>query len=381
MPQSRSPHRLHLPSWLVVCAFTVAASFLMSTSQAQTPSAGDKTNGNASAAVVQPNASPNSAIQSQLADIQTKLDQLTADTTVDATLKERLATTYKSTIEAFKSLAADTESIAKFAKAATLAPDRLTEARDQIKVPLKPFNAPDDADRLSIEELRQRRSESDTALQAARKSLQSLETMLRERESRRAQLPMVLSEARAALDALETTPLPDVEDDPQGTLAAARQVERNAKIQAMKKSIEAMNQEQSTIDAETELLPARIELLKREVQQLEAPFRFWTEKLGTQKQYQVENDVAQHVAALEADGIDPTQSMVHRLQEDWIAILREQSQLERKLARERASNEELSELYTTTRRRSMMISLRGVAYDPALDSSYSWLVDVCQVPQ
>ncbi len=350
MPQSRSPHRFCLPGWLVACTFVVFVTLGFATSHAQTPAAGDKPSTNGSAATTLPNASPNSAIQSQLAELQAKLDQLSADSTVDATLKERLSATYKSTIEAIKSIATDTEAIAKFAKTAALAPDRLTETRDQIKVPLKPFTAPDDADRLTIEELRQRRTESDTALQAARKSLQSLETTLRDRESRRAQLPMVLSEARAALDALETTPLPDVEDDPQGTLAAARQAERNAKIQAMKKSIEAMNQEQSTIDAETELLPARIELLKREVQQLEAPFRFWTEKLGTQKQYQVENDVAQHIAALEADGIDPAQSMINRLQDDWIGILREQSQLERKLSRERASNEELSELYATTKK-------------------------------
>ncbi len=353
MRSSLLSNRLRLVVLLSLVCLWHGAPSRLAAQTADKPSS-DKRSSNSSgtaAASLSPpaGASPNETLQLQMAETQAKLDQLAGNTEIDATLKERLTATYKSTLEAFKSIAADTDLIAKYAKSATLAPDRLAEARNKIKSPAEAFKIPEDADRLTIEELRQRRGESDTALQTARKDLQSLEQTLRERESRRAQLPMLLSEARKTLAELEAAPLPEVEDDPQGTLAAARQVERDVKLQSLAKSIDALTQEQTTIDAESELLPAQLELLKRDVQQLEAPFRFWTEKLGTQKQYQIENDIAQHVAALEADDIEPNRSLVNRMQADWINIIREQSQLERKLVRERARNDELNDLYTKTK--------------------------------
>lgn len=287
--------------------------------------------------------------KASLEDVQAKLDAALANNSLEATHKERLVASYRATLEALRASAADTERIAKFAKAAALAADKLTVAREQLKQAAPTFSPPEGADRLTIEELRQRRSESETALASARQTAQMLESSQREREAKRAQLPKLIAEARAALEVADQAPVPEVEDDPQGTLRAAREAERAAKLAAMKQNIDALTQEQATIDSEAELLPAQIEVAKRELAQAEQQLRFWSETLGRQKQFRIESDLAEHREQLESANIPPDRSMVLRLQDQWIEVLHEQSQLERKLTREQSRYAELLETYKATK--------------------------------
>ncbi len=296
-------------------------------------------NGNGSSAAAETNAA--------IAEVEAKLAELEKNTELSATLKERLTARYRSTLEALRSYAAETEAIAKFAKAATMAADNLVAARERLKQEAT-FTPPNDADYLGIDPLRQRRSEANAALTTARQSLESLETTQRDRQTRRMLLPKLISDARAALELAEATPPPAVDDDPQGTLAAAVEAEHAAKLRTLRQTIESLQQEQLTIEAEAELIPARIELAKRDVAIAAKQLQFWSDKLGTQKQYQVENDLARHQEHLEEQGIAPEQSLVLTLQESWLELLREQSRLETKKAREQARYAELSDVLKST---------------------------------
>ncbi len=288
-------------------------------------------------------ASTASELQASVADVQAKLDSVTADTAMDETQKDRLVTTYRSTLEILRAYAADTEKIAALAKAAALSADKLATARDRIKQVVPMFVKPNNAEQLGIEELRQRRSESDAELSAARIALQTIESVIRERESRRPQLPKMIADGRTAIEAAATTPPVHVDDDSLGTLRVAREGERAAKLLALRQNVEALTQEQTTIDAEAELLPVQIDLAKIEIGIAEHRLRFWSERLGMQKQYRVENELIEHREKLAADHIDTDLSLVLSFENAWIEILREQSRLERKLTREQSRYTELSD--------------------------------------
>ena len=285
---------------------------------------------------------------SAITETQTALDTVNADVAMDAAKKDRLLSTYRATLESLKSYAADVEKISTYAKASTLAADKLAAARERLKQPKPTFVGPVEADRISLEELRQRRSESETAYAAARQTFQNLEANARDRESRRAALPKLIADARMLLETVEATPLPEVEDDPQGTLKAARKTERAAKVQAMRQSIDAMTQELVLIDSESELLPAQIEIAKNEVAFAEQQLRFWSDKLGAQKQYRVENELAEHRERLRETTGGSERSLILRISDAWIDVLKEQSRLERKLTREQAKYAQLNETLKST---------------------------------
>ena len=288
------------------------------------------------------------ANQAAISETQTTLNVITEDTTIDPALKERLLSTYRSTLDALRSYATDTERIATFAKSAALAPEKLADARAKAKQPAKTFAGPANADRLPLEDLRQRRSEAEAELAGNRQIVQSLEGSQRERELRRVQLPKLIADARMSYETAQATPLPDVDEDPQGMLLAAREAERNAKLQSLRQNTESLTQELATIDAEAELLPALIEVARGNLTFAEQSLRFWSDQLSAQKQYRVENEIDEHEQSLLSDGIDDSASIVLRLKKQWIDVLREQSRWERKLTREQSRFAELNDTIKST---------------------------------
>ncbi len=304
----------------------------------------------AAPAAVTPTAtqSPVAANQASIADLQAKLDSLNADATIESTQKERLASAYRAAIDSYRAIATDTERIAMMAKSASQAGDNLLAARELVKQGPGTPEFPNNADQMPIEDLRQRRSEAEAELAAVRQALQTVESNQREREAKRAQLPKLITDSRTALETAQAAVVPELEDDPQGSLRAAREVERAAKIASIKKNIESLVQEQSTIDAEAELLPTQIEVAKARVTVAEQTLRFWSDQLGAQKQYRVETDLAEHREHLQASGIDLEKSMVVEYAAQWTEMLREQSRLERKRTREESRYAELSEVFKST---------------------------------
>jgi len=330
---------------LLTCLGVLYAALINHPAMGQAPSPASS---QAAAKPVANGTSALSAIQSATAETQSLLEAMTADVTIEPEQKARLIAAYQATLNSLRAYSADTERLATFAKSAALAADKLSTARERIKQPKAVFVGPEGADRLPIEDLRQRRSESEAALAAARQTLQMLEASQRERETRRAQLPKLITDARMAVETTEATPLPPVEGDSKGRLQVALEAERAAKLQAMRLNIEALTQEQATIDAEAELLPAQIEVAKSELALAEQRLRFWSEKLGMQKQYRVENDLAEHREQYESEGIDIKKSLVLQLEDQWIELLREQSRLDRKLTGEQTRFAELNETLKST---------------------------------
>jgi potassium-dependent mechanosensitive channel len=302
------------------------------------------TNGNR----VQAGSSTSSETQSAITDVQARLDELTSNTSMDTTLKERLTLRYRAALEALRAAASDTETIAKLAKAASSASDNLAAAREALRKPAPAFTPPNDLAQLAIEELKQRRTESETALAAARQSLEAYEATERERESRRAMLPKLIADARANIEQMMAAPAPQIDEEPSGALKAAVDLEQSAKLRAQRQSLDALAQEQITIEAEADLLPAQVALSQREVDVAAQQLRFWTDRLGTQKQYQVENELTKHADHLSDQTIAPEQSLVLSLGKEWLELLREQSRLESKKTREQARYGELSQLLKST---------------------------------
>jgi potassium efflux system protein len=333
----RSPHPSILIAWLLLGLLPAA----LVTAQTQGNGGGIQS--------PQTNGSKSANTQASAEEVQAKLNEVMADAAMDAVQKERLTATYRATLEALKAYTADTEKVAKLAQAAVLSADKLTLARDQVKSTSAVFTPPDNVDRLTLEELRQRRSESEAELAAARLALQTLDALRREREAMRAQLPQLIADARAAIDTLEASPIPSVEDDPQGTLKAAREAERAARRLSLGGRLDALVQEQLTIDAEEELLPAQIEIAEAKVKFAGQQLAFWSEVLSEQKQYRIENDLVEHRNRLESLSIESTQSKVLTLQDEWMDSLRHQSRLVQRLTREQSRYTELSDIYKSTK--------------------------------
>ena len=289
--------------------------------------------------------STNGETQSAIVAVQANIEELTSNTSIDATLKERLLTRYRSTLELLRTYALNTETMAKFASAASLAIDKVATAREQLKQLPTPFAPPNNGEQLSLEELKQKRAESDAELAAARQALETLEAKQRDRETRRMLLPKLIADARAAIDQADAAPAPEVEDDPEGLLKAAVDAERTARLRVLRQSLDMLVQEQLMIEAEGDLIPLQVDLAKREADLASQQFQYWSDKLGMQKQYQVERDLDDHSEHLSKLGFASEQSLVLRSRQDWLDLLREQSRLESKKTRVQARYSELSETY------------------------------------
>lgn len=281
--------------------------------------------------------------------IKSQIDSVTADETLAETVKTRLLTTLSGIAESLRNLQSERDRQAAISAAIESAPKRLAATQATLAVEQSPPQLPAEAtslfDPLPLETLRKRRSDAEAELNAARQARQSLEDTQRERLTRSANLTMLIAEARTAATEAAATVIGELADDPQGTLLAAREKQRLVTIAATRQRLETLLAEQALIDAESDLLPLQIEAAIAQTQRAEAVLKLWTELLGRQKQYQIENDLTEFQQTAKAEGKDLDESFVWPLSDRWIDLVRKNSQIQRAIADNRARYDDLEATY------------------------------------
>jgi len=277
--------------------------------------------------------------------IQAQIDSVDADQTLAETLKTRLLSTLRGTTDALRTLQSDRDREQTLITAAQTAPGRLIATREALAAETPqaqlPADATDPQNPLSLEALRQRRSEADVALNAVRQERQGLEDEQRERLARVLNLTMAIAEARTALEQSVATAVGEVEDDPQGSLRSARQNQRLVNIAVARQRLATLLAEQAMIEAESELLPLQIERAVRKTTYAEAMLRLWTDLLGAQKQFRIESDVADFGAKLEQAGIEIGDSKAWPLTNRWIEVVSSNALTRRSLADQQSRFDDL----------------------------------------
>jgi len=281
--------------------------------------------------------------------IQQQIDSVTADETLDEAVKTRLLTTLRTISESLRNLQTERDRKAAFAAATESAPQRLVATQAELVTEASPAQLPDDAtdlfDPLPLETLRQRRSEAEAALNAARQTRQTLEDTQRERLTRLTNLTTLIAETRSAAAEAAASVVGELADDPQGTLLAAREKQRLITIATARQRLETLLAEQAMIDAEAELLPLQIEATIAEVQRSEAMLKLWTDLLGRQKQYRIEGDLADFKRQALEENVDIEESLLWPLTDRWIELAGTNAQIQRSIADNRTRFDDLDATY------------------------------------
>jgi len=339
-----SPFRTALP---LLCFPSIAFSMVVfSSTLAQDPQAQPP-----AAASLSANGSPAPTNQNlpTAESIQQQIDSVTADPALDETVKTRLLTTLRSSAESLRNLQTERDRKAAFDTATESAPQRLTATQAELAAEVSPPQLPDDAtnlfDPMPLETLRKRRSEAETALNAARQNRQTLEDTQRERLSRSTNLTMLIADARSAAAEAAASVVGELADDPEGTLLAAREKQRLITIATARQRLETLLAEQAMIDAEAELLPLQIEAAIAEVQRAEAMLKLWTDLLGRQKQYRIEGDLAEFKRQAMEEGVSVEESLLWPLSDRWIELVGTNAQIQRSIADNRARFDDLDAIY------------------------------------
>ncbi len=271
------------------------------------------------------------------------------DTAIEATLRDRLLLPLNQTLEQLKQRAADADRLAGISKALQAAPEATRRARAMIEIQPTPEQPPSGIEILSIERVRESRSEAETNASAIRQQLQTLESAIRERQTRKETLPKLIQEARKSVDDLESSSIAQVEEDPAGRLKLVREAERNARLASLKKRIETLVQEQALMEAETELIPMRQTLAKRELAAAEQRLQWWSSALRERRESQIETAIDEHRQSLAKDGIKLEQSVVLANADQWMNVVGDIELIERKLVRNQGRCDELSEMLKSTK--------------------------------
>ncbi len=338
-----------------LCAVFVVFGVLMSHGSAQTePPTSTRDRATIVPAALRFSAPPNeeSIAEASLTSpeaVAAAIDSLQKDTAMDATLRERLLPPLNQALEQFKQRAADADRLAGIAKALAAAPEATRGAKSSVETQIPASEPTNDVAIMSIEKVRELRSEAEVNSNAARQNVQTLEATVRERQTRKELLPKLIQEARKTADELETSSIAQVEDDPAGRLKAVRETERAARLAALRQRVEMLVQEQALYEAETDLLPLKLTLAKRELTRAESTLQWWSSALRERRESQIEEELAAHRMTLQRDGIPPEQSMVLSLADRWMQTVNSIETIERKLVRNQSRCDELDQILQANR--------------------------------
>lgn len=277
----------------------------------------------------------------EIASLQTQLDSVTADETLEEAFKARLIASLRSSIDQLRTLAELEQAAATSRRAVETAPERLKKARNTLAdpppAPRLPPEATDERSPLSLDVIRQRRTEAAAQLNAAREEQQQLELTQRERAGRVTGLASLIADARTAADEAIASTVGDQENDPAGTLRAARETERLITIALARQRLATLLAEQARLEAEAELLPLQLELAAARTRRAGETLKLWDELLGQQKQYRIETELGEFRRLIDetSEGqSDPVEeSRLLSLGPKWIELTSDNAALQRTMSR------------------------------------------------
>ncbi|MEM9587619.1 MAG: hypothetical protein AAGA03_10085 [Planctomycetota bacterium] len=287
-------------------------------------------------------APPTQTPLTNLEAVSQKLAEIQADASLDDTFRQRLAQTLAETSDQLKRRNAAATELAAINKALQELPEQVAAAQrltEQSKI--APPSQPLETEGLSIQEVRQRKTESDTELAAARDTLQQLEKKSQERESLLQKLPQDIQAIRQAITALESATVPEQSDDPDGVLSGLLQSKQTAELEAANSELQQMQSQQKLLAAETDLVPLQIQLAKQQVQLAERKANAWTNALKQFRESQIEDSLALFEAQMDEQNVDSKRSLILQRADEWKLINNQIAELEQSIASERDSVESL----------------------------------------
>lgn len=293
-----------------------------------------------------------------------RLEEITADTTLDSALKESLAGTWNQTLALIRERAASAEQQAQYDKSIGTVGERLRDLQRQIEA--EPGGMPDPRSWLPITRVREEKASAETEVAEARDRLQQIQKTIRERQSLKETLPQQIQRARKKVSALESTPEPEVQDDPTGLLKEVLRAKREAKLAAARQRAETLSRQQARIEAETDLLPLELKAAEQRLARAERVAKVWSDALRKRRESQIEGEIQGYRGELKRDSIDPDDSLVLDVSESWMDIVAKTAHFEQLKDKESAEASSLDDQLTSIRKEISESTAAGRGPDASL---------------
>ncbi|WP_339887775.1 MULTISPECIES: mechanosensitive ion channel domain-containing protein [Rhodopirellula] len=199
---------------------------------------------------------------------------------------------------------------------------------------------------MAIEEIQQKQAEASLSLDAARSKLQKIESDITARKETLEKLPEQIVQTRKEIESLTGETIGEIKDDPDGRLRHVREVETKAKLDEARQRLAAYQQQQTLLESQGDLLPLMKTATEKEVAEAEAKARAWSATLAKKRQSEIAKDLKEFRRTMEAEGGDPSESLILSLEERWMRIAGEKDRISRSLNDEAAEVDSLSERRT-----------------------------------
>ena len=246
----------------------------------------------------------------QIDTIQTQIEKLQADTTIDAETKQKLLDAYRSTVEQNRLAASMSQKSQAFIKSKNEAPEKIAALKNNIDQPVKDDTAaiPTDA---TLEVLSQMLTTAEGKLDVAKKQAESVKSEIEFRKNRQTEILELSAKADSRLQEIgdkAETKTPPVNAS-QFDLAI---IEQNKAVKkAVEQEIELYKNETASYKAEAELLKLRSDSTAAQIKQAEETVKKLQELVNAKRKQEAEK------AAKEAtEAVDMTDPAVKHIAEE-----------------------------------------------------------------
>ncbi|MEP5990628.1 mechanosensitive ion channel domain-containing protein [Rhodopirellula bahusiensis] len=277
--------------------------------------------------------------------VAAEIDSVNNDATMDTMLKNRLLESLKSLQAVLTARQDAVNRVASYKKSLL----SMAEEKKRYKtlasqeVSLQPI----EVDRyMAIEQIQQKQAEANLSLGAARSKLQKIESDITARKETLEKLPEQIVQTRKDIETLSGETIGEIKDDPDGRLRAIRVIELNAKLDEARQRLAAYQQHQTLLETQGDLLPLIKTAAEKEVTEAEAKARAWSASLAKKRQSEIAKDLKDFQRKVEAEGGDPSESLILSLEDRWMRIAGEKDRISRSLNDERLEVGSLSERLT-----------------------------------
>ncbi|WP_037246144.1 mechanosensitive ion channel domain-containing protein [Rhodopirellula baltica] len=277
--------------------------------------------------------------------VAAEIESVTNDANMDPMLKNRLLESLKSLQAVLTARQEAVNRIASYEKSLlSIAEEkRRFKALANQEVSIQAI----DVDRyMAIEQIQQKQAEASLSLDAARSKLQKIESDITARKETLEKLPEQIVQTRKEIESLTGETIGEIKDDPDGRLRHVREIETKAKLDEARQRLAAYQQQQTLLESQGDLLPLMKTATEKEVAEAEAKARAWSATLAKKRQSEIAKDLKEFRRTMEADGGDPSESLILSLEERWMRIAGEKDRISRSLNDERAELDSLSDRRT-----------------------------------
>jgi potassium efflux system protein len=274
--------------------------------------------------------------------VAAEIESVNNDATLDPMLKTRLLDSLKSLQAALTARQEAVNRVASYEKSLlSIAEEKKrykTLAAQEVVI------TPIETDRyMAIEQIQQKQAEASLSLDTARSKLQKIESDIAARKESLEKLPEQIVQARKEIEALSSETIGEINDDPDGRLRHVREADLKARLEVARQRLAAYQQQQTLLESQADLLPLMKTAAEKELAEVEAKAQAWSAILAKKRQSEISKDLRDFKRKMEANGGDPSQSLILSLEDRWMRIAGEKDRISRSLNDETAELDKLSE--------------------------------------